>query len=58
MGSIITSIVNGHWKEFNAREATDPATAGSGRDMISAGAGAGASSVAVADPGYAGDWIT
>jgi hypothetical protein len=49
-GSLITSIVNGHWKDSKTKEATDPAAAGSARDMLSAGAGAGASSGAAADP--------
>jgi len=49
-GSLITSIVNGHWKESKTKEATAPAGAGSARDMLSAGAGAGASSCAAADP--------
>jgi len=49
-GSLITSIVNGHWKECKTKEATAPAAAGSARDMLSAGAGAGASSGAAADP--------
>jgi hypothetical protein len=49
-GSLITSIVNGHWKESKTKEATAPAAACSARDMRSAGAGAGASSGAAADP--------
>ena len=48
-GSLITSIVNGHWKESKTKEATAPAAAGSARDMLSAGAGTGASSGAAAD---------
>jgi hypothetical protein len=47
---LITSIVNGHWKESKTKEATAPAAAGSARDMLSAGAGAGATSGAAADP--------
>ena len=49
-GSLITSIVNGHWKESKTQEATAPARAGSARDMLFAGDGAGASSGAAADP--------
>jgi hypothetical protein len=41
-GSLITSIVNGHWKDSKTKEATAPAAAGSARDMLSVGAGAGA----------------
>jgi hypothetical protein len=44
IGALITSIVNGHSK---TKEAT---AAGSTRDMLFAGAGAGASSGAAADP--------
>jgi hypothetical protein len=39
-GSLITSIVNGHWKESKTKEATVPAAAGSARDVLCAGAGA------------------
>ena len=49
-GSLITSIVNGHWKESKTKEATAPAAADSARDTLSAGAAAGASSGAAADP--------
>jgi hypothetical protein len=38
-GSLITSIVNGHWKESKTQEATPPAPAGSARDMLSPGDG-------------------
>jgi hypothetical protein len=49
-GSLITSIVNGHWKESKTKEAPAPAAAALTCDMLSAGAGAGASSGAAADP--------
>ena len=49
-GSLITSIVNGHWKESKTKEATAPARAGSARDMLFAGDGAGASSGAAVGP--------
>jgi hypothetical protein len=39
-GSLITSIVNGHWKESRRKEATAPAVSDSARYMLSAGAGA------------------
>jgi len=49
-GSLITSIVNGHWKESKTKEATAPAAAGSARDMLSSGAGVGAVLQALAVP--------
>jgi len=49
-GSLITSIVNGHWKESESKRAAAPAAAGGGaRDMLSGGADA--SSGAPAGPG-------
>jgi hypothetical protein len=48
-GSLITSIVTGHWKESKTEEATDPAVDDSVRDMLSAGAGAGAPTGTAAD---------
>jgi hypothetical protein len=36
--SLITSIVNGQWKESKTKEATAPAAAGSACDILSAGA--------------------
>jgi hypothetical protein len=50
MGSIITSIVNGYWKESKTKESTAPAAAGSARDMLSTGARTCASSGAATDP--------
>jgi hypothetical protein len=39
-GSLITSIVNGHWKKSKATRATASAAAGAARNMLSAGDGA------------------
>jgi hypothetical protein len=53
-GSLITSMVNGHWKKFQTIETTASAAAGSARDMLSAAAGAGSPSDAAADPQSSG----
>jgi hypothetical protein len=51
-GFLITSVVNGHWKESKTKETTVPTVTDSARDMLSVGDDTGTSSVSCAEGGH------